>query len=229
MRNSHAQVVDTLGREIVAGTIAEGDILPRDEDLAARFGVSRTVLREAMKTLGAKGMVVARARIGTKVTSRSRWNHFDSDVLGWFLDSGVNRQFLHDLFQIRQTIEPFAASLAAEKAGREAVAAMRDHVREMAEAVDDKAFALADLAFHRKILEESGNPFLFSVGGLIEAALLTTFRLSSPAEKDETQATVAAAHGLVVDAIEAGDTEAASVAIREVIGFGMDRLLDQLD
>ena len=82
-RTSHAQVVNELGRAIVAGEFPVGTTLPGDADLAARFKVSRTVLRESMKTLAAKGLVVPRARIGTRVTPRAQWNLFDSDIEPW--------------------------------------------------------------------------------------------------------------------------------------------------
>ena len=80
-RTSHAQVVDELGKAIVAGTYPVGSILPGDAELAQRFKVSRTVLRETMKTLAAKGMVVAKARVGTRVTEQNLWNMFDSEII----------------------------------------------------------------------------------------------------------------------------------------------------
>lgn len=224
VQNSHAQVVNGIGRAIILGDFPEGEPLPRDDDLAARFGVSRSVLREAMKTLAAKGMLVARTRIGTRVTPRRHWNYFDADVLGWILDSGVGREFLDHLFEMRLAIEPFGAGLAARNAGPEAVATMWRQVDGMRVAADDRAFVFADLAFHRAIIEASGNPFLFSVGALIEAALLTTFRLSSPAESPGTQTAVAEAHGRIVDRIEARDQDGAAEAMRNVILVGKNRI-----
>src|SRR5690554_603084 len=93
-RNFHSQVIFTLGTRIVSGDYAEGQVLPGDAELIARFGVSRTVLREALKTLSAKGMVEARARVGTKVLPRSRWNMFDPDVLLWHLEAGIGLEFI---------------------------------------------------------------------------------------------------------------------------------------
>ena len=93
-RTSHAQVVNELGRSIIAGDYPVGATLPGDAELAARFKVSRTVLREAMKTLAAKGLVVPRARIGTRVTPNTQWNLFDSDILTWYFAVGVNEDFL---------------------------------------------------------------------------------------------------------------------------------------
>ncbi len=106
-RTSHAQVVDELGREIISAITRRND-LPGDQDLAQRFKVSRTVLREAMKTLAAKGLIVPRARIGTKVTPENQWNLFDSDVLTWHFHKGVDREFLQHLTEIRMAFEPFS-------------------------------------------------------------------------------------------------------------------------
>ncbi len=88
-RTSHAQVVHELGKAIVGGEFPIGSILPGDPELALRFKVSRTVLREAMKTLAAKGLIIPRARIGTRVTPKTHWNLFDSEVLAWHFDKGV--------------------------------------------------------------------------------------------------------------------------------------------
>jgi len=109
-RTSHSQVVEDLGRAIIAGEYAVGATLPGDLELAQRFKVSRTVLREAMKTLAAKGLIVPRARIGTRVTPKTQWNLFDSDVLSWHFHHGVDQEFLDHLSEIRLAFEPFAAS-----------------------------------------------------------------------------------------------------------------------
>ena len=110
--NFHAHVMYTLGTAIVGGTYKEGQILPGDSDLIDQFGVSRTVLREALKTLSAKGLVEARARVGTRVLPRARWNMFDSDVLLWHLESGISFDFIASLAEIRMAVEPDAAALA---------------------------------------------------------------------------------------------------------------------
>ena len=100
-RNLHSDVLWALGLAIVSGTYAEGAILPSDSELLERFGVSRTVLREALKTLAAKGLIEARARIGTRVLPRNRWNLFDADVLAWFFELGPEVSFLRSLAEVR--------------------------------------------------------------------------------------------------------------------------------
>ncbi|NDV00067.1 FadR/GntR family transcriptional regulator [Pseudoroseicyclus tamaricis] len=224
VRGSHGQVVEALGSEIVDGSYAEGAHLPRDEELMDRFGVSRTVLREAMKTLAAKGMIEARARVGTTVRPAQHWNMFDAEVLRWHLSVEGNDAFFQQLSEMRLSFEPFAAGLAATRAEPERIAGMRAQVSRMAEAEDEMAFALADLNFHRTVLEATGNAFFHSVGALIEAALLSALRLSSPAANNRRRADIAARHERIVDAIAARDEEAAREAMRSVITLGWERI-----
>ncbi|WP_373356475.1 FadR/GntR family transcriptional regulator [Pseudoroseicyclus sp. CXY001] len=225
VRGSHGQVVEGIGRDIVSGRLPPGSLLPRDEELAATYGVSRTVLREAMKTLAAKGMIAARARVGTSVRAKPHWNMFDAEVLRWHLNDEGHGDFFAQLFEMRLSFEPYAAGLAAPRASKEAVAAMRAHVAEMAEAEDEMAFALADLAFHQGVLAATGNAFFHSVGALIEAALLAALRLSSPAANNRRRSDIAERHGRIVDAIEAGDARGAAEAMRDVISAGRDRIV----
>ena len=222
--NGHAQVVDGLGRDIVAGRIAVGEALPGDGAMTARFGVSRTVLREAQKTLAAKGLIYARPRVGTRVLAREDWNLLDADVLGWLVESDPGGAFLDQLAEMRLAVEPAIAALAARRATPEQVDAMRRSTDEMARAEDDRAFAFADLAFHKHMIDASGNVFMRSAGVLIEAALLSVFRLSSPADDAGLQRTVAAAHGEAAARISARDEAGAAEAVRAIISLGRDRL-----
>lgn len=224
-RNSHALVVDEIGRSIVGGDFATGAILPGDAELAERFKVSRTVLREAMKTLAAKGLVVAKARIGTKVTERRLWNYFDADLLRWHLETGFDDRFLRHLTEMRLSFEPFAARLATLNAKPDDITRMYDAVQAMVEATSMEEFAYADLALHLAIIEATRNPFMYSVGTLIEAALVTSFKLSSPFGDLERQQVTSRRHRRIVEAIEAGDADAAARAVEVVIVEGRDRVL----
>ena len=114
-RNLHSDVLWDLGFAIVSGQYAEGSILPPDTELLDQFRVSRTVLREALKTLSAKGLIEARARIGTRILPRNRWNLFDADVLAWHFELGPEVSFLQSLAEVRIGIEIEAAALAAER------------------------------------------------------------------------------------------------------------------
>ncbi len=227
-RNSHAQVVDAIGADIIQGRHPQGSALPRDEELAGRFGVSRTVLREAIKTLTAKGLLVARSRVGTKVRPRDDWHMFDADVLRWHMEGGTGRAFYADLSEMRLAIEPCAAGLAAQRAGPEEIDGMRLTIERMAVAPDRRAFAAADIDLHRQITKASGNVFMQSVGALIEAALLSSFWISSPAENPIIQSEVTEDHRRIVEAIAARDAEAAESAMRRVIVVGRDRIFRSL-
>ncbi|WP_275782575.1 FadR/GntR family transcriptional regulator [Pararhizobium gei] len=224
-RTSHAQVVDEIGKAIVSGEFPVGSILPGDPELALRFKVSRTVLREAMKTLAAKGMIVPRARIGTRVTVRTQWNLFDGDVLSWHFNCGVSDEFLFHLSEIRLAFEPHAAALAAINASDAEISGMM----RLAVAMGDpqhtaETLAMADLRFHLAVAEASGNPFMRAVGSLIEAALVGIFKLSSPASGRELIDEVARNHIRIVEQISRRDVAGARAAMENVIRLGRERV-----
>ncbi|WEX79019.1 FadR family transcriptional regulator [Sinorhizobium numidicum] len=228
-RTSHAQVVDQLGKAIVSGEFPIGSILPGDPELAARFRVSRTVLREAMKTLAAKGLVVPRARIGTRVTPRKQWNLFDSDILNWHFACGVDEDFLYHLSEVRLAFETHAAALAARNASEAEISSMM----RLAVALGDvnhtaESLAVADLKFHLAVLDASGNPFLRTVGSLIEAALVGAFRLSSPTADKGGIDEVARNHIRIVEEIGRRDEAAARQAMEHVIKVGRERIRQAL-
>ena len=229
-RTSHAQVVDELGRSIIAGEYPVGATLPGDLELAQRFKVSRTVLREAMKTLAAKGLIVPRARIGTRVTPKNQWNLFDSDVLTWHFHKGVDEEFLNHLSEIRLAFEPHAAKLAAENASQEDIKNLYKLAAEMGDPEHTpETLALADLKFHLGVAEASRNPFMRTVGSLIEAALVGVFKLSSPPLGEERTAEISTSHRLIVDAIAKRDPEGAAEAMRGVIYTGRERVQHVLE
>ena len=224
-RTSHSQVVDELGKAIVSGAFSVGEILPGDMELLQRFKVSRTVLRESMKTLAAKGLVVPRARVGTKVTDKIHWNMFDSEVLTWHFDSGVDREFLLHLYDIRLAFEPFAAGLVAERAEAAEIEDLRQLAIQMAASGHTTdSLSLADLRFHMAIADMSHNPFMRTLGSLIEAALVGMFRMSTPPSQNGFS-NISDTHMAIVDAISAGDVAGARKAMEYVIIDGRGHVL----
>lgn len=223
--NSHAVVVDGLGRGIVSGAIPEDSILPGDNELSQRFGVSRTVLREAMKTLAAKRLIEAKAKVGTRVLARANWNFFDSDVLLWRFDAGFDELFVDHLTEMRMALEPAAAASAAIHATNEeiielyALAAKFDNPNHTPETI-----AKVDLEFHLAVARMSGNPFMRSVSGLIEAALAISFQLSSPASSPEGISECAANHLRIAHAIASRDEQKARTTMENVITVGVERI-----
>ena len=224
VRNSHSHVVNELGKAIIGGVYPSGSLLPGDAELADRFEVSRTVLRESMKTLTAKGLVIPRARIGTRVTERTKWNLFDADVLTWHLESGIDEAFITHLSEIRLAFEPFAARLATDNATQTDIERMTEATEKMRKATSMESFALADLEFHLAMLEAAKNPFFYSVGSLIEAALVTSFKMSSPFGEPERHLRTAMRHRRIADAIASGDPDGAAKAVEAVIIEGKERV-----
>lgn len=221
--SNHAEVARSIGVDIIAGRYAEGTRLPGDAEMIAMFGVSRPVLRESVKTLVAKGLLTTKARVGTLVRERGAWNMFDADVLAWHLDAGIDKRFLNDLAEIRLAVEPRAAMLAATQRSEDDISELcRCMDRMRLEASDSVGFADADLALHVGVARASGNLFMRSVGHVIEAALRASFLLSAPVETEDRE-TVLLWHQRIVDAIVAGDADAASEAMVYVIHNGMRR------
>ncbi|PZO02963.1 MAG: FadR family transcriptional regulator [Hyphomicrobiales bacterium] len=221
--SNHAEVARTVAMDIITGRAKEGSKLAGDAELMLRFGVSRPVLRESVKTLVAKGLLTTKARVGTVVRERAAWNMFDADLLAWHLQAGIDRRFLDDLAEIRLAVEPRAAALAAERRTQADLDAMRAGLAAMqSEPSDSAAFAEADLAVHVAVANASGNPFMRSVGGVIDVALRASFLLSAPVEEAERDIVIMA-HRKIVDAIAARDIEGAAEAMVGVIFNGLRR------
>lgn len=222
----HGIVISDLGRGIVDGTLPVDSILPRDAELQERFGVSRTVLREALKTLAAKGMVQPKAKVGTRVLSRNHWNLFDPDVLKWHAETGsVDAAFLFSLQELRFALEPEAARLAALRRTSAQLAQLIHWADKMGEStITGGVFVEADLRFHLAIAEASHNPFMRAISAVIEVALTQTFTVSSPILNTEQHRIVVARHRAVADAISRRDAEGARAAMRQVIQDGVDQV-----
>lgn len=212
----HGQVVETIASWITGKRYGVGETLPVEAALCLELGVSRTVIREAIKTLSAKGLVKAGPRVGTRVLPYSDWHLFDPRVIDWRLEAGVDQAFIDDLIELRLAIEPAAAEIAARRATdadrlklAEAFHAMQIAARQPA------AYLEADLAFHRSILFATENQFFVSLSPLIESVLGVSFRLSV----HEPQAIIDALplHEAVVRAIEARAPDAARDAMRFII------------
>ncbi|MBO0903111.1 FadR/GntR family transcriptional regulator [Jiella sonneratiae] len=215
-----------FGRMITAGHLLSGETLPIEKDIQTSRGVSRTVVREAMRHLAAKGLVSVGPKVGTRVRPRTEWNMLDADVMAWHLTAPVRRPFIEALYEMRLINEPAAARLASrridtQKAGRltAALSGMRDNPRGSPELI------AADLDFHRIVLEATGNPLLISLGALIERSLSVSFSLSwrqNPQDETVRQ------HERVMQAILAGDGEAAELFMRRLIESAFDDVIHAL-
>lgn len=223
--SNHDKIVRSLGLQILSGEVPVGANLPPEASLLDRFGVSRTALREAIKTLSAKGLLVAKTRVGTRVADRAQWNYFDADVLAWRVEAGVDAEFRRNLAEVRLALEPTAAALAAERRTPEDLAAMTRALERMrAETASPVGFARADLELHLAVGAASRNPMIRSMAAVIQAALMEAFTVSPPVDRPELHAETVAAHARIVDCIAAGDAQGAAAAMRAVIQSGVDRV-----
>jgi DNA-binding FadR family transcriptional regulator len=227
--SSHDQIARVLGSEILAGVHKPGANMPPEPELLARFQISRTVLREVMKTLAAKGMVVSKTRVGTRVRDPVNWNFFDAEVLSWKVALGMDQEFRSNLVEIRRAVEPRAAALAAERATTEDIHELRVCIAKMrAEGHNSRSFAEADRDFHLAVGAASKNPLMRSMAAVIEVALIASFSLSSPVDRREQEVSTTDAHESIVDAIAAHDADAAAKAMMAVIDMGDERIRSKL-
>lgn len=178
-RNLTYGLLDALGKAIVTGRYDNAPF-PTEADLARQHGVSRSVTREAVKMLTAKGLLTARPRKGTSVQPSGQWNLFDPDVLRWLLERKFSLDLLRQFTELRIAIEPAAAALAARAADEHGMAEIERGYRRMvaAEAGDDDPLD-ADIAFHLAILRASANPFYGQFQELVRTALRTSIRFTN--------------------------------------------------
>lgn len=210
-----AQVADRLGREIGAGVFRPGQALPSEPELGARFGFSRIVIREAIKSLAAKGLIEVGRRTGTVVLAPSRWNLFDPEVMAWRARS-TDPVMARDLMELRRIVEPAAARLAAQKAGDEDRRALRAAYGAMARAVAGQGdYVQADLAFHGLVLAACGNQYVRQMQEAMSANLRTSFEIIS--KKPGGPAHSLPLHDAICTAIERRDGAAAERATLALI------------
>jgi DNA-binding FadR family transcriptional regulator len=219
MRGLQGRVIDAVGRQIVGGRFAPGDVLPTEAELTAEHRVSRTPVREAMRVLAAKGMVEFRRKFGTRVRPREQWNVFDPDILRWHHEQGLGADLLVDLVETRQLLEPAAARLAAGRATMDDLGRMERALVGMAERDAGLAgYAAADVEFHLAVYAASHNLLFRQFGTVVADLLHLTFNLQQAvATRDEVLDEDVVRHTAVFDAINRGQGEAAAEAMLTVV------------
>lgn len=222
-RNLTYALLDAVGKAIVVGAYDDSPF-PTEADLAQQFAVSRSVTREAVKMLTAKGLLVARPRKGTSVQPPSAWNLFDPDVLRWMLERKFSLDLLRQFNELRIAIEPMAATLAARTADEQGIAAIQDGYQRMvaAEAGDDDALE-ADIAFHIAVLEASANPFYAQFRDVVKTALRTSIRFTN---RFKGRTASLPQHHAVLTAIEERAPERAAAAMSALIEDVMALIAD---
>ena len=170
MKNVHGNTVDHLGEAIVAGRYPAGSSIPAEPKLCEELGVSRTVIRESVKSLVAKGLVSTGPKVGTRVLSEDQWNWFDPDVIIWKSKAGLTREFLRDLQDLRRVLEPAAVRMAAERATAQDLADIEAAYQGMRQAVEEGGDYVAyDLRFHQGLLRASHNRMIVQMSKVLSA------------------------------------------------------------
>ena len=203
-----SSVTTALALDICTSVFEPGSFLPTENDLCERYGVSRTVIREALKVLEAKGLVRSRSRVGTIVCEREEWNIIDPQLIEWLGDNILELGLLECILEARQVIEPAAAVLAAEKASIQEIADLEHAWMMMRDSEHDPAaFTEADAQFHACLLKASHNQIFAQLARTIEAALNYMLQKSNNAAVTRDEAVQA--HGLLVEALRMRDSAAA--------------------
>ncbi|MDR3433258.1 MAG: FadR/GntR family transcriptional regulator [Rouxiella aceris] len=206
-RNLSYLLAENIAQRVLSGEFAEGSILPGEIELGEQFGVSRTAVREAVKTLSAKGMLLARPRIGTRVMPQSNWNFLDQQLLTWWMTNENFDQVMSHFVLLRTALEPQACSLAALQANSEQKKQLSIYMAEMRELhanFDREHWIKVDAQFHKLIYEASKNPFLTSFANLFSSVYQSYFRAITGQEVIKLEH-----HQNIVDAILAGNAQAA--------------------
>ena len=215
------QVTNDLGLAIVQGKYQPDQSFPTEAQLAEKYEISRSVMREAVKMLTAKGLISSRPRQGIRLQPNTQWNMFDSDVLGWTLNSRPSLNLLHEFTQLRFGIEPEAAALAAKCNDNNAMEVIEKALHRMylAELGQDDTLE-ADIAFHTSILLASNNRFFIQLRRFIETAL----RVSITYTNRLAQVKFASyeEHKKVFEPIKAGNADEAVQAMRALLQEALD-------
>jgi len=209
-KSQHGRIVRELGLRILAGELAPGDRLPAEAELIVKYEVSRPVLREAVRVLVAKGLVMSRQRAGAIVRPRSEWHLLDPDVLYWMIQTRPAPEFVQTLMGMRRVFEPGAAALAARAASDAQLAGIAQAYEAMAAAPDVDAMLEPDLAFHRRIAEATGNDLMAYIGTMLSLALRESIKLSS--RLPNTHELSLPRHKAILTALLARDSAAAHQA-----------------
>ncbi|AIY02066.1 hypothetical protein ART_2467 [Arthrobacter sp. PAMC 25486] len=217
----HATLVDNLGLAVVTGQLAPHAVLSIEE-LEARYGVSRSVIREVIRVLSSLGLLASRRRLGTVVQPRSAWNLYDPHIIRWRLASESRLEQLRSLSELRSAVEPMAAKLAAIRASFTAASDLVSLSAQMwaaGHASDMDTFLRLDVLFHDHLLEASGNEMFAQLNSLVTEVLKG--RIEHGLMPHSPNAKAMQFHVDVASAIQRRDGEAAHAAMTRIVDQSM--------
>ena len=219
----HATVTRKLALHIIQSERDAGAVsFPNEADLGQQLGVSRTVLREAMKVLADKGMIEMRPKTGTRARPRSEWRLLDPDVLTWQAETSPDLRFLRDLAEVLLSIQPTAAGFAAVRATPEDLEAIAHtlKVREVlgVHSTRDEV-AKASFDFHEAVVAASHNPLLSQLTQAIREPYLASLHLLGRTKVNV--ALGARTYRELLVALRRHDPVAAKKAAEKAVGLAM--------
>ncbi|MHB8596052.1 MAG: FadR/GntR family transcriptional regulator [Ktedonobacteraceae bacterium] len=210
------QVARAIGLSIMRQDFKAGDVLLSEPELSLQFHVSRTVLREALKVLGKKGLIESRPKLGTRVRPREDWNLLDADVIDWQYEIGPDKNFLEAVCEVRLMFEPMAARFAAARATKEEIETIVDYCQRMQEGIESSENYISnDLQFHAAIYAATHNPLLQQIMATLAASLRSSRLVTSHLPGANLAAMPA--HQAVTEAIRMRDEQTAEEAMRKLV------------
>jgi GntR family galactonate operon transcriptional repressor len=221
-RGLHGQLVQQLGRMIVVGELgADRPLVP--EEIGRRFEVSRTVVRESLRVLEAKGMVTARPNVGTRIRPVPEWNLLDPDVIEWRASGLQGVDQCRELAELRCAFEPLAAQLAAGRLSEPAQARLAELASVLKQAAalgDQAAYAKADSEFHALLVAECPNRMVEHLARVVSGAAESAgIRRRSCGPMSDANA---ASHMRLADEILAGDGVTAASVMRAMLAAQLE-------
>jgi len=210
-------VTNELVELIVTGQIPEGGLLPPEGPLSEHFGVSRTVIRESMKRLEEKGLVVVTQGRGTQVARSGSWNMLDLTILSALIDNDDSLGILDELTIVRGSLESAMAGAVAARHTQEELSRIEhvlDTMREMRQESD--AFRQEDVVFHFTVMEISGNRLAENITKRLYRRALESNRYHGLGYEGAFESTLEE-HSRVVEAIAKNDIAGAEREMRDHI------------
>lgn len=210
-------VVTDLVTAIVTGALRPGEVLPPEGELSQQFGVSRTVIRESVKRVEEKGLVVVAQGRGTTVNPPNMWNILDPVVLSAMVDHDDSLGVLDELSVVRGSLEASMARAAAQRQTPDRSATLRAVFDETLRRMDNvDAYNEADAEFHYAIMEQSGNRLAANITRILFARARESSRFTGIPGADQMHHAVDE-HRAILEAIVAGDGDAAAQAMADHI------------
>lgn len=221
-------VTHILGRRIVVCDLGSDYLLPKENELCEIFGVSRTVLREAVKKLSDKGLIRTRQKAGTFVNPKSEWNLFDENILRWMFERPFDMKFIEDLIELRLFIETAAVRFATLRANEDDISNMKAAYAALAQAKTLDEHIYADVNFHMAIYQACKNEMFLQLKNVIKVLLECSFHTQQETISKESADKGLDLHKNLLDSIVERRVDDSEIIIRYIILIAKEQLLNYL-